>query len=1076
MPPRSYNPVVPDDFENSFLPDDEGSRSRDHVNAVADKQVNIVYDPSQGSKDMSIRLELDAEEDWEGELETFCRLKRLGLIKEAKKYFWSSLGHLSTIPYIRVQYAEMLLFAGHYKEFRDLTFLPEFPPGPENETPDDRDRAKLAANYALLDLLSQRPIPQYLSGAWRTVRDTLWALVTESLIGSTEFQLLTLCLRVVRRLEWCTNHHTVGPAKVHAKCLFDWQQMYHGLDLFIAAVSVFGWENAANEFFGTIYIPKVVDKLFKDWIRPLYDESCVMGLLDLLTSLILQDHSDRMRTRNLLFLQNAKALADDVERNDPNLMMTRPFVQWLLAKSLLEMEAPSALPDGSHLQGPNILRLEQDSGINLPICVPSRRTAKPDWNSFLYQSGPAQKHAVEVVIRAADEIGDYSLRADAIKLLILQSEDPKSWFTALAKLQVDAQGDMDGYLATCLSGYLMPTAADQEADLLRNLVLSGSPADCSIVEQCENATLKWAWSMFRVLFSSAQDVNISPTARGEELSFLLNGFRLDNSTLPLYVREFAYTEFGVPLPESMHILSVYDPSPQDEDSQKDSSKQANPKLYPAPLPRVEPERRMQAKARGWTGQGRPPAVETRGPQPTIWLDPLAQGISPEVQASGRPSDDNLNATAPPPRPQSSIGQRNFESVQRGESSKTASSRKDRFSGMMGSDQKRRSGDEKRFPRKVDRDRSHDSYTWNEEVGSESPPVEKPQMSTEDGFTKLSFPESILNDHDVTVLVVDQNNPEEARVFKFQKDNPPETMASAKSRCMKRKATALKPPEELEFEPEEQELQPEATSAMFDVESEPSESTAKGPQSRKKTDDNVAPAPRDPIEPKFEPSTKPSGPDARRMPEEVEPLIPPKLSRPPTFVEDVDDEDGLVVPSITTDTRVKTTKHILSIEGHGKSSERIRYGEEHGIKLKPPKRTRDKHGNTLLHLATKRGRSEVVNLLLTYKHSNNPVSLDLNARNVDGETPLHLAIRHSHPGVVSRLLEHTNINDTVFLDVNARNTNRMTPLHLAAQQGDIHIVQLFLEHNDTNNTISFNGNARDKDGNTPLHLAAHRGHA
>lgn len=135
---------------------------------------------------MSIRLDLEVEDDWEDDLEEFCRLKRLGRIKEAKEHFWSTLEHVSTIPYIRIQYAEMLQSSGDYKSLQSLEFLPEFPPNPEEESPGDRSRGKLVANYALLDVLSQRPIPNYLAAAWGVVRSTLKALAADTMVGSTE--------------------------------------------------------------------------------------------------------------------------------------------------------------------------------------------------------------------------------------------------------------------------------------------------------------------------------------------------------------------------------------------------------------------------------------------------------------------------------------------------------------------------------------------------------------------------------------------------------------------------------------------------------------------------------------------------------------------------------------------------------------------------------------------------------------------------------------------------------------------------------------------------------------------------
>ena len=154
--------------------------------AAESGRVDLVFDPSQTSKDMVVRLELGIEEEWDDDLENFCRLRRLGLIKEAKKHFKSTLEHVTHIPYVRVQYAEMLESSGDYKGFQSLSFLPEFNPSPWEETADDRSRARLAANYALLDLLSQRPLRHYLVGAWAVVRNTLKALAVDTFRGSTE--------------------------------------------------------------------------------------------------------------------------------------------------------------------------------------------------------------------------------------------------------------------------------------------------------------------------------------------------------------------------------------------------------------------------------------------------------------------------------------------------------------------------------------------------------------------------------------------------------------------------------------------------------------------------------------------------------------------------------------------------------------------------------------------------------------------------------------------------------------------------------------------------------------------------
>ncbi|KAK4039785.1 hypothetical protein C8A01DRAFT_36236 [Parachaetomium inaequale] len=629
---------------------------------------------------MSIRIELDAEEDWDDDLEEFCRLKRLGLVKEAKEHFWSALAHVNTVPYIRVQYAEMLQSAGDFKGFQALEFLPECPPSPSEETPDDRNRGKLVANYALLDLLSQRPLPGYLTAAWDVVRHTLKALASESMFGSTEIQLIVLCLRVLDYLTACTHESVVGPAKVYTKCIFNWRQLYHDLvgescvwdfkDLFLAAVSLFGWQEALVRFFGTTHFPRALDTIIKDWTHPFFDEAAVMGLLDLFSSLILQHHGSDMKTRNTLLLYHARTMAESAERNDPELMKTRPFVQWLLAKSVFELEAPPERPDEVRMEHFSGLRLDQGRGIHLPIYVPSRHSRKPDWDMFFSRSTPAQRRVVEVAIRAAEQLGDYNLQAEAIKLLILQSQEPKQWMSALAHLQLETQGDTEGYLATCLSRYLVATEPDEETALLRDLEKPHGPGSVLFFEQCENASLTWAWSMVRILLTVNGDDASVVTADDGPSPFLTRGFSLDGSRLPPYVAEFARVELGIFVSASMGPLSLAgleSAAGGEEEQAKDSEQPdaplrdrfgrgtANPggetNLWnPAAYETWSWIPRPAHNAAGVTPPAGPPQLPNHydfpPPQPTPvaqtpWdyynaeqLDPLAQGVNPGVQVSG----------------------------------------------------------------------------------------------------------------------------------------------------------------------------------------------------------------------------------------------------------------------------------------------------------------------------------------------------------------------------------------------------------------------------------------------------------
>jgi cytohesin len=91
--------------------------------------------------------------------------------------------------------------------------------------------------------------------------------------------------------------------------------------------------------------------------------------------------------------------------------------------------------------------------------------------------------------------------------------------------------------------------------------------------------------------------------------------------------------------------------------------------------------------------------------------------------------------------------------------------------------------------------------------------------------------------------------------------------------------------------------------------------------------------------------------------------------------------------------------------------------------------RDNDDSTPLHLASKNGRVEVVEILLDR-------GVDANARDNDNTIPLHFASQGGHLKIVRMLIDHC-------ADVNAREKNDKTPLHcvLQAEDGDVSYVSL-----------------------------------
>lgn len=71
-------------------------------------------------QDASVHLELPITDDYDAELEEFCRLQRLGNFGAAEDYFGKKLEPYLSNPYVFVQFGQMLLEKGDYLAFERL--------------------------------------------------------------------------------------------------------------------------------------------------------------------------------------------------------------------------------------------------------------------------------------------------------------------------------------------------------------------------------------------------------------------------------------------------------------------------------------------------------------------------------------------------------------------------------------------------------------------------------------------------------------------------------------------------------------------------------------------------------------------------------------------------------------------------------------------------------------------------------------------------------------------------------------------------------------------------------------------
>ncbi|KAG2175263.1 hypothetical protein INT44_007751 [Umbelopsis vinacea] len=143
----------------------------------------------------------------------------------------------------------------------------------------------------------------------------------------------------------------------------------------------------------------------------------------------------------------------------------------------------------------------------------------------------------------------------------------------------------------------------------------------------------------------------------------------------------------------------------------------------------------------------------------------------------------------------------------------------------------------------------------------------------------------------------------------------------------------------------------------------------------------------------------------------------------------------------------TALHLASKSGHNEVVELL---IEHGAVVD----AKDDISYTALHWATLNGHQETVDQLI--KHGAAVASREDNS-----DTPLHLAAQCGHKEVVDLLIKHGSA-------VDVRDENSYTALHLAARNGYTKVVDLLMKHGAA-------VDLRDLKSNNALHLVAVNGH-
>ncbi|OBT76364.1 hypothetical protein VF21_03650 [Pseudogymnoascus sp. 05NY08] len=512
--------------------------------------VNVIWNPSS-PRDTTVHLELDVEDDIESRLEEFSRLVRLGHFKEAELHFERYLvDHIDLEP-VLLEYTDMLLDRGNYTKDGSHKAPPPGGDGPEpaqNYGTESEHHALNNGNFGpgrsntmaterggitpglLSEPVTRTGMSVYLRSAYREFHSMgliKKGLKTVELDGlstyinaikgdeqpcSSDLQILQYYLKV---LSYLKDNSSFLPPFMYSGIWSDRPGLYKSLlsdgriwdarDIISVSVSALGEKHTWKTFVGAdIYSSTFFADFLRDWNLEEYDESSYLATLDILATLG-QSFISQLRPKlNQQTIEDAKQVLELARRfstcikdNNPGHIKSRPYLRWILAEAELVRHLAGFKNDAASTQK----SLRRFPGLTvwlsaLPIYIPIS-SENPGWCASTIQGNSTD--LLHSGLKAAQDLGDYCMEASFLRELACRSEDPTELLAKLGNLQKLTQGDMVGYLQTCLTKYLL---AHDEAQLqaLRDELadfedqLSSPP---NFARTLENPLMEWCKRMIQ---------------------------------------------------------------------------------------------------------------------------------------------------------------------------------------------------------------------------------------------------------------------------------------------------------------------------------------------------------------------------------------------------------------------------------------------------------------------------------------------------------------------------------------------------------------------------------------------------
>ncbi|KAI8712670.1 hypothetical protein NCS52_01365700 [Fusarium sp. LHS14.1] len=426
------------------------------------------------TKDIAVQLHFEVYDDLDDELEVFNRLVRRGEFGNAKAFFDEHLlAHISS-PWVFVQYAEMLLEMGDYNSILQLdpeSVFRSLQLGHKSE--DFEAMKKLETNWRLLKASCLCRSQHQLQPVLDEVCPPKEIIPVSEKLGSTEVRIICLAMNLVYLTDRANVRTAAFPS--HLARWGNWGKVYEELqaqgriwdfrDLFTTSCVCFGIESAEEQFFqsGT-----ASERLVEDW-KSLGgdDESTMLALLDIFSTMALLDINHvkgGLLAEKYLFM--ATTVAGTIVQEMPHCSKSRPFLRFIISESCISLRrGRKGQMAFEYLVGfPGLPVFPLDIGT--PYYIPVHQE-NPGWEPPHLPEGSFEP--LEMVLRASRELKDYKTQTLCLRELAVRSRKPAGFLKELAWLQREMQQDMEGYLTTCLSRYLVEREIDSQAQLLRDL-------------------------------------------------------------------------------------------------------------------------------------------------------------------------------------------------------------------------------------------------------------------------------------------------------------------------------------------------------------------------------------------------------------------------------------------------------------------------------------------------------------------------------------------------------------------------------------------------------------------------------